>query len=240
MIRSMIPSIFRNTLLAAIGGLLLSCGGGSGDTPEPAAVADPLPAALNLPADNEVCYDGNIISSSMSEVTFSWNPSENTDRYQLEVTNLNTNTSAVYPSTGTEIAVSLERGVPYMWWVTSLATGAQNSATSASRRFYLAGEGISSYAPFPAELTGPTSGSTVDPNGVIFTWKGSDADSQELVYTLYLDTTDGKTQQEASGLTAPTYEAASLQNGTVYYWSIVTIDPQGNTSRSPAFSFKTQ
>lgn len=240
MIRSMIPSIFRNTLLAAMGGLLLSCGGGSGDTSEPEPVPDPLPAALNLPADNEVCYDGNIISSSMSEVTFSWNPSENTDRYQLEITNLNTNTSAVYPSTGTEIAVSLERGVPYMWWVTSLATGSQNSATSGSRRFYLAGEGISSYAPFPADLTGPSSGSTVAVNTVTFTWNGSDVDSQELEYALYLDTTDGKTQQEASGLTVQNYEVTSLQAGTVYYWSIVTTDPEGNTSRSPSRTFKTQ
>ncbi|THD69764.1 hypothetical protein E7Z59_05400 [Robertkochia marina] len=240
MIRSMIPSIFRNTLLAAMGGLLLSCGGESGDTPEPEPVPDPLPAALSLPADNEVCYDGNIISSSMSEVTFSWNPSENTDRYQLEVTNLNTNISTVYPSTGTQIAVSLERGVPYLWWVTSLATGSQNSATSASRRFYLAGEGISNYAPFPAELTGPSSGSTVAANAVTFTWKGSDVDSQELVYALYLDTTDGKTQQEASGITAQTYEVTGLQAGTVYYWSIKTTDPQGNTSRSPGRIFKTQ
>lgn len=240
MIRSYITSIFRTTLLAATGTVLLSCGGGSGDTPDPDPVPDPLAAVLELPANNEVCYDGTVISASMSEVAFSWQPSEHTDRYQLQVTNLDTQTSNTYPANSTSINVSLERGVPYAWRVTSQADNTSAEAVSDTWRFYLAGEGVSSYAPFPAELNSPASGSTVNPASVNFEWTGGDADSQELSYEIYVDTTDGRTTLQASSLTETSYEMLNLEAGTVYYWSVTTIDADGNRADSPAYSFKTQ
>ena len=62
-------------------------------------------------------------------------------------------------------------------------------------KFYLAGDGVVNYAPFPADLKAPASGSTVtlSEGKATFTWDGSDPDSGDtLSYTVYVDTVDGK------------------------------------------------
>ena len=54
------------------------------------------------------------------------------------------------------------------------------------------------YAPFPAELKTPASGSTISltDGKATFSWEGTDPDSNDtLTYTLYVDTVDGKQTQ---------------------------------------------
>ncbi|WP_224491322.1 fibronectin type III domain-containing protein [Robertkochia flava] len=219
---------------------LLSCGGGDSENPKPEPVPDPVAAVLTFPANNEVCYDGNVISPTLSEVTFSWQPAEHTDSYELKVTDLNTNTVKTYPVSATQTTVSLERATPYSWEVTSLAGNTNAEATSATWKFYLAGEGITTYAPFPATLEFPASGSSLNTTKVNFEWSGSDADSQALSYQLFLDSVDGKSEMIADTGSSENYEVNDLTPGTEYFWSVATTDTEGNTSRSQVYVFKTE
>ena len=143
----------------------------------------------------------------------------------------------------TSTTMTLDKGVPYSWNVTSKNTKTTTTATSDTWKFYLAGTGISNYAPFPADLKTPTSGSTVERTDgkVTFTWEGSDPDSGDtLAYTLYDDKTDGKQAPPSAqtGLSAKTLDVA-LDAATIYYWRVKTTDGT-NSSYSIVYSFKTK
>jgi hypothetical protein len=107
----------------------------------------------------------------------------------------------------------------------------------------LAGTGVSNYAPFPADLKTPTSGSTVarTDGKVTFTWDGSDPDSGDtLTYTLYVDTTDGKQTPPTAqtGVSVLTLDVA-LDAASTYYWRVKSSDGT-NSSYSTIYSFKTE
>jgi hypothetical protein len=74
--------------------LIFACSKGS-ETITPAVVVVPPPtaAALTLPANNTVCYEGANISSLTSDVSFSWSTAKDTEVYDLVITNLNTLTN---------------------------------------------------------------------------------------------------------------------------------------------------
>ena len=227
--------------------LIFSCGGdegggvdGGGDPPP----SPPGSVTLTAPANGKVCETGTSTSDSKSNVDFSWQASSNTSTYDLQVTNLNT--SAVVNKTGltsTNSTVELDKGQPYIWKVISKNTSTTQTGTSSSWKFYLAGQGIKNYAPFPADLKAPASGSTVSRSSegkVTFTWEGSDPDQgDELKYTLYVDKTDGK-QSPANDLTNITEKTVdvALDAGTLYYWRVKTSDGT-NSSFSMVYSFKT-
>jgi len=156
------------------------------------------------------------------------------------------NTSSVVNKNGlTTISttVELDKGQPYIWKVISKNTTTTQTGTSTSWKFYLAGPGIKNYAPFPADLKSPSSGSTVSRSSdgkVTFTWEGSDPDQgDELKYTLYVDKTDGKQtpSSELTNLSAKTVDVA-LDAGSTYYWRVKTSDGT-NSSYSIVYSFKT-
>ena len=231
--------------------LIISCGGDGGDGGDTGGGGDPPPPSppgsvtLTAPANGKVCETGTSTSDTKSNVDFSWQASSNTNTYDIQVTNLNT--SAVVNKTGltsTNTTVDLDKGQPYIWKVISKNTSTTQTGTSTSWKFYLAGQGITNYAPFPADLKTPNSGSTVSRSSdgkVTFTWEGSDPDQgDELKYTLYVDKTDGK-QSPASDLTnisAKTVDVA-LNAGTLYYWRVKTSDGT-NSSFSIVYSFRTQ
>lgn len=228
---------------------MISCGGsdgddnnGGGDPPPP---SPPGNVTLTAPADGKVCETGTSTSSTKSNVDFSWQASTNTSTYDLQVTNLNT--TAVVNKTGlTTISttVELDKGQPYIWKVTSKNTSSTQTGVSSSWKFYLAGEGIKNYAPFPADLKSPSSGSTISRSSdgkVTFTWEGSDPDQDdELKYTLYVDKTDGK-QSPSTELTNISSKTAdvSLDGSSTYYWRVKTSDGS-NSSFSIIYSFKTE
>ena len=135
--------------------------------------------------------------------------------------------------TTTNATVELDKGQPYSWKVISKNTSTTQTGISSSWKFYLAGQGIKNYAPFPADLKAPTSGSTISRSSegkITFTWEGSDPDQgDELKYTLFVDKSDGK--QSPSGdltnISAKTVDVA-LDAATLYYWSCLLY-----TSPSP-------
>ena len=222
---------------------LVSCGGSDpGPAPVPVPVIKtPGKSVLIGPANARTCEEGTNITATQSTVAFSWNSTSDTESYELRITNLNT--SEVITQTGistTSATVTLTRGIPYSWSITSKNKGA-TTTVSDIWKFYLAGVGVTNYAPFPAAAVSPLPGTTVTPtNGkVTLTWDTSDVDGGTLTHTLYLDTVDGKQTPLAanSNLTVKTKEVSVAAN-TIYYWRVVTSDGS-NAATSIVYSFKT-
>jgi hypothetical protein len=230
--------------------LIIGCGGGGGEEGGgdtgggDVTVNPPAKSTLSAPANNKTCETGTSVSSTQSDVDFTWGVSADTDSYDLKITDLNSSVATNKTGlTTTSTKVTLDKGVPYSWVVTSKSTKSSVTTPSDTWKFYLAGTGVANYAPFPADLKAPSSGSTVKRTDgkVTFTWEGSDPDSGDtLTYTLYVDTTDGK-QTPASAqtdLSVLTLDVA-LDAATTYYWRVKSSDGT-NSSYSTIYTFKTE
>ena len=230
--------------------LIIGCGGGGGEEGGgdtgggDVTVNPPAKSTLSAPANNKTCETGTSVSSTQSDVDFTWGVSADTDSYDLKITDLNSSVATNKTGlTTTSTKVTLDKGVPYSWVVTSKSTKSSVTTPSNTWKFYLAGTGVANYAPFPADLKAPSSGSTVKRTDgkATFTWEGSDPDSGDtLAYTLYVDTTDGK-QTPASAqtdLSVLTLDVA-LDAATTYYWRVKSSDGT-NSSYSTVYTFKTK
>ena len=220
--------------------LLMACGGESSTdgTPPPLVVAAPSAATLVFPADNTECNEGVISGTdeTKSAVTFQWNESENTDSYEVNLRNINTNTSTKSNSTTNDATITIERGTPYEWFVVSKANGTNETASSTKAKFYNQGPGIENYAPFPAEAINPARGATIaSAASVNLQWTASDIDADIAGYTIFFGTETNPTTElgttEESNLDAP------ITSGTTYYWLVITTDSQSNSSTSEIFEF---
>ena len=221
--------------------LLASCGGGGdgdGDSgPDPDPVPAPVAATLVFPGNNTECNEGEILSDTQSRVLFQWNASQNTDSYQVNLRNLNTNSVVRSNSDTNEAAIVLLRGVPYEWFVVSRANGTNETASSLVWRFFNAGDGITSYAPFPAEAIAPTRGANLPAtSGVTLEWTASDVEDDIRSFTLYFGTANPPPQLE-EGLTDTAYDVP-VASGETYYWQVETLDAAGNRTQSELFNFR--
>ena len=234
-------SVIKITALFLILGLV-GCGGSSEDeAPVVVNIKVPGKASLVAPASGATCEPGANATSTQSSVVFSWNAGSDTESYDLKITNLdNQETVSQTGLTATTATVTLNRGIPYSWSVTSKNKGA-TTTVSDTWKFYLAGVGVTNYAPSPAAAVSPLSGTVVTPtNGkVTLSWETSDVEASPLTYTLFFDTVDGKqTPIDANkNLTSKTKEVVVNAN-TVYYWRVITSDGF-NTSTSIVYTFKT-
>ncbi|RZJ70309.1 hypothetical protein [Flavobacterium sp.] len=220
-------------LLAAIA---VSCGdsGGDGNGGGGNAAASVLIAPIN----NSECTTGTPVSSAQTAVTFEWNPAQNATGYFLYVKNLLTGTSSQY-NAGEALTynVTLLKATPYSWYVSARGDG-QNSTPSQTWKFYNAGDAVSNYAPFPAELVAPAMSSTTFGSPVVLQWTGSDVENDIVDYKIYFGTTANPTTLLTT--VTQTQANATVTSGTTYYWKIVTTDAQGNSSTSQTFQFKAQ
>ena len=197
-------------------------------TPTPQVPA-PGKSGLSAPENNEVCYEGEAVDESNSEVTFSWDASSDTDSYDLQITNQETNqTQTESGITSTSKAVTLATDVSYSWKVVSKANDTNDTTDSDTWQFYLAGDGQENYAPFPATIISPTSGAAVDAsNGLVtLSWEGNDPDEGDsLTYTIYFDEVDGlqDPQTTNTNITETSLEV-EVVSGTTYYWRVKTSD----------------
>jgi hypothetical protein len=210
--------------------LIFACSkGGEKITPAVVVVPPPTAAALTLPANNTVCYEGNNVTSFTSDVSFSWSTAKDTDVYDLVITNLNTLTNTTKSvNSENKATVTLYKGTPYRWQVISKSNKSKETASSEVWKFYLAGDGAPSYAPFPALIIAPLSGASVTPNAgkVNLIWSGADPDSNVLSYEIYMDTDQAKvlTRQVAPIVTTNANLWVMVKSGNVYYWSVKTSD----------------
>jgi hypothetical protein len=211
-------------------------------TPPTPTVNNPGVVALSSPVKNKTCEDGISVTATTSEVTFTWGASTDTESYDLVITDLNTNVVTTQPGlTATTRKVTLTKAVPYSWRVVSKSTKTTNTSTSETWNFYLAGAGISNFAPFPATIVAPKTAVVSPTNGkVTLSWTGADPENDALLYTVYIDKVDGKQDPPAAqkNITAKTIDV-SVEVGQVYYWRIKTSDAQ-NSSYTVVYQFKVQ
>lgn len=230
---------FKTLLVFITSVLLISCSNDDGDT-SPTFDTTPGQAVLLAPLNNQQCEVGEV-TDDQAVVSFSWEASSDTEKYDLEIVNLVTDNVTLnigLPTNSTN--VTLLRGYPYSWKVTSRNSG-DVVTESEVWKFYLAGEGESNTVPFPATLLSPSSGATVTPTDgkVTLEWVSSDSDGDEVTFTVFADTVDGNQDvpEAWQDITEDSFEI-SVAPGTIYYWHIETSDGI-NTSISATYTFRT-
>ena len=205
--------------------------------------ADPGVASLISPVDKETCLDGVSINDTQSNVNFVWGTATDALSYELEIANLLTQSTQLYSSDTNEISIALSKAEPYSWLVRSIGETGTTASVSDPWKFYLAGDAVVNYAPFPSELITPRSGANTTPdinNLVILRWTADDVDNDLNRFEVYLDAIDGTTlNQEIEYLAEETQLEVEVENNTVYYWKIVAIDSNGNQSSSGVYTFRT-
>ena len=200
----------------------------------------PEGATLVFPLQNSECTTGISVTDDLSQVTFEWQASANTDTYTLSAVNLNTNTPQTITVDETFANLTIAKGAPYSWTVSSSNTSSDVTATSENRLFYNAGSQIN-YAPFPAQVVAPVSGSTVQINeaGQIgLSWIGADVEDNIVSFQVFFSEENPPTNliETTNGITMEV--AADVVSGSTYYWKIITMDNNGNTSDSGVYDFR--
>ncbi len=200
----------------------------------------PQAAELLFPLQDSECTTGTDLSDSRSQVEFQWEAAPNTASYELRVTNQLTETTQTVSTQALSSALPLDKGVPYSWMVISRNTETEETATSETWQFYNAGS-LKTYAPFPARIVSPRSGSgkTADTNSqVLLEWDGADVDNDIAGYEVYFSTTAPPASLEASPSNMTETLLVTVAPGSVYYWKVITKDSQGNSSDSGIYSFR--
>ncbi|WP_350293802.1 hypothetical protein [uncultured Croceitalea sp.] len=232
--------IYLSILVVAISSCSSSSSGDDTPTPPPTPMATPSPSAATLvfPEDDTECNTGAVVSDSQSNVTFEWNASQNTDSYEVNLLNLETNASSVTTVTTNEATILIDRGAPYEWFVVSKASGTNETAMSLRFRFYNEGLGVENYAPFPAEAINPARGSSISATSTInLEWNASDVDNDILEYEVLFDTNANPTASIGIA-TATNLDDVTVSSGNTYYWVVITRDEIGNSSTSEVFQFR--
>jgi len=218
-------------------GLLYSCGSGGSDGGGSGSAPDAV--ALVYPLNNSDCETGEPVSASQSRITFEWNAADNADSYQVYVKNLETQSILQYSAgANTTLDINLTRGTPYSWYVVSKKEGVSETGTSPKWKFYNAGDPVTTYVPFPADVVAPPMSATVSVTSVTLQWDGGDVDDNIIGYDVFFGTSANPTTLIASPA-APQLPNVSVSAGTTYYWKVVTHDADGNSSTSAVFQFKT-
>lgn len=228
--------IKKYLLICLLGLAILSCK----KSAKGPVIDPPTKASLSLPNNNEACINGTIISPILSSIVFKWTASKNVESYDLTIKNLETNAIITQTTTALELPVSLSRNTPYSWFVTAKSSKTSTTAQSDIWKFYNAGEALSSYAPFPAEMVTPKMAQRVSPiaGKITLDWTGSDVDNDISNYDIYFGTTISPTLLK-SNLMESILPDIVVNASSTYYWKVITRDNKGNTSDSGVYVFYT-
>lgn len=217
--------------------LLSSC------APEDPIPVEPGVATLLSPANDETCLDGTSLNDTQSNVDFSWSTATDAVSYEVVVTNLLTQSSQTFTAVSNQTTLALTKAEPYSWRVRSIGEEGSTPSESDQWKFYLAGDAVVNYAPFPSELISPRSGANITPNInnlITLSWNASDVDGDLAQFEVYLDQTDASTRIETIDYQAQEISlAVEVEKGVTYYWKIIAIDANGNQSNSGVYSFRT-
>ena len=232
----------NNLFLIATLMFIAGCGKSSNMTNNNQTTTPPSPpvAAIQVaPNNNQVCYPGTILSDSISVVSFSWGPAKHANNYTVFWTNLLTGVASNQTVNDTHLDVQLERNTPFSWSVQSNSSLTKVTASSPVWRFYNSGNGITSYAPFPAILVAPVFAAALPSTSqtVTLQWSGSTVSAgSTLTYDVYFGTTNAPPLNTA-GLSIDSLSQVGLSSGTTYYWKVITKDELGNSSISQVSQF---
>jgi hypothetical protein len=228
-------------LIVAFGLLMAGCGGSKkSDNVSPPPPA-PKAATLIFPAQDAVCVSGALISALQSSIQFQWNNGINANSYIVVTKNLLTGDTLATSAGGNSANVTLSRNTPYSWYIISKSNQTSITAKSDTWKFYNAGAGITTYAPFPADNLTPASGHavTVPSSGKIaLSWHGSSVDNDIVDYDIYFGTATSPPLYKSHN-TSQNISNIAANSKTIYYWKIVTRDSNNNTSTSDVVEFTT-
>ncbi len=204
------------------------------DDPKP-----PEQAQLLFPDKNSECTTGVDQDATTSRVTFRWQRSDNTDSYELRVTNINTNTVQTISTPNTTSSLPLLKGQPYSWLVRSRNNQVDNTISSETWSFYNSGS-RTTFAPFPAEILTPNMSEKVFKdinNEVTLSWSASDLDNDIESIEVYFSEQNPPTDLEATLSNSSSSLKVSVVSGTTYYWNVITKDAEGNETNSGVYTF---
>ena len=205
--------------------ILTSCSQSEYVTREP---VDPSAATLSKPANNTQCLE-------VEKVKFEWNKSDNTDSYVIEVKNLVSEELTTKNSNTNSTEITLTKGKPYSWQITSTNNISKKTAKSEIWKFYLSGDPDFNHAPFPAEVIAPKNRTTVSAGAIELSWTVSDVDTGDThTFDIFLDKVDASTKIRTNQ--SDTKTSVDLSAG-VYFWSIIAKDAKDNNSQSGTHKF---
>ncbi|THD67734.1 hypothetical protein E7Z59_08755 [Robertkochia marina] len=202
----------------------------------------PSKAELVFPENNTTCFIADASTDSLSTFEMSWKQAANTHAYDLRIENMIDQSEVVYNDiTDNAYSITLKRGLPYSWSVTSKSNDTTETATSETWSFYLAAEGNTNYAPFPPTLLSPGMGVLVSSSTgkATLSWQTEDPDGDEITYSLYIGTSETleSPPEEYQNLTVTELEVP-IEPETVYYWKVKATDGE-NSSFSQTGAFRT-
>lgn len=210
-------------------------------TPQPEPV-EPVETvgtiSLIAPAQNSICITGTVISANQSSVELKWDKVPNATSYTVSIKDLSTDVTSTFTTDQILYSATLNRNTPYSWSVKAQANVPPKTAKSDTWKFYNAGSGTVSYAPFPADNLSPGKDESVSAvaGKITLTWKGSDVDNDILNYDVYLGTVKAPPLLKKE-ITEEKLENVDVTTKTTYYWKVITRDKKGNTSESAVNSF---
>lgn len=229
----------RNILFLILLVLIIgSCKPETSDAPAP--VKTPAKAMLLLPAQNEPCTNGLVVSSTQSTIQFKWNKADNTDAYDLVLKNLESGAITTHPAAAnTQIDLTIARNMPFSWYIVSKSSSSSATIQSDTWKFYNAGPADVSYAPYPADAMVPALGANVTATGgkITLDWNGGDADNDIVSYDVFFGTTNTPALLSGNVVNSILPDVTVASN-TLYYWKVITKDAKGNKSDSGIYQFR--
>jgi len=208
---------------------------------KPDPIPEPVAAQLLAPANLDNCTTADKINNNESQVSFLWSIALHTDDYELVIRNQSTGILIRRTTFLNSLNQILQRGSSYSWWVISRSQASDITSKSEVRYFYLEGETEQKHAPFPATLEFPEENSvlSLSNNTITFEWEGSDLDNDIAHYDLYVGTEKETILILAENITQRESEQ-QLESGTNYFWQVITVDREGNSSKSLVGKFTTE
>jgi len=200
----------------------------------------PEAVQLLFPEQNSECITGISLGKQTSQVEFNWSAADNTETYELRVTNTSTNTVQTIVSSTTSAKLPLAKGEQFSWLVRSRNSQVEQTVSSDVWSFYNAGS-RTTFAPFPATIVSPASSDNVFKdinNEVTLTWTASDLDDDIVSYEVYYSVETTPIDLVRTLQPNVTSIKVSVTADTVYYWKVVVIDAEGNKSDSGIYNFK--
>ncbi|SHK58845.1 hypothetical protein SAMN04488007_3307 [Maribacter aquivivus] len=194
---------------------------------------DQINITLIFPEDDSECTEGIIVSDTQSELVFEWSDANDNSPYIVHLTNLVSSQTELIESNDTEVAIILDRGVAYSWYV----TGKINSS-SEIWSFYNEGPSLESTIPYPAIAISPVSGASISQTSttVNLIWKSEDPDNDIVSYDLFFGEAKDP-QLYGTDVTDTRFNDIPVEAGKTYYWKIITKDSISNKSTSEVFTF---
>jgi hypothetical protein len=211
---------------------------GTKKTTDPQPGGGPEAFTLLLPVKDQVCTTGSVLTPTESSIIFQWNASKSAGSYELVLKNLLTQAETKQTVTSTQATATLLRNTPYSWYINAKSANSSDITKSETWKFYNSGPGVESYAPYPAELLTPGFGEIVTAvNGKVnLTWKGSSAGNNIDYYNVFFGPSNNpplvKAQTKDSFVNDVT-----VTSGSTYYWTVITVDKNGNVSTAPMANF---